>query len=65
MQNDLIERLEKCYTGAVYDVLRERGNKNTILPHEIKVSTQQKNWLEEYGLVAERLTKQLIKTHPC
>ena len=36
MQNDLIERLEKCYTGAVYDVLRERGNKNTILPHEIK-----------------------------
>ena len=29
MQNNLIERLEKCYTGAVYDVLRERGNKNT------------------------------------
>ncbi len=36
MQNDLIGRLEKCYTGAVYDVLRERGNKNTILPHDIK-----------------------------
>ena len=33
---DLVSRLEKCYTGAVYDVLRERGMKNTILPHEIK-----------------------------
>ncbi|MEC7880460.1 MAG: RraA family protein [Chloroflexota bacterium] len=34
--NNLVQRLEKCYTGAVYDVLRERGNKNTILPHKIK-----------------------------
>ena len=34
--NDLVSRLEKCYTGAVYDVLRERGMKNTILPHAIK-----------------------------
>ncbi len=33
---DLVSRLEKCYTGAVYDVLREKGMKNTILPHEIK-----------------------------
>ena len=33
---DLVSRLEKCYTGAVYDVLREKGIKNTILPHEIK-----------------------------
>lgn len=36
MQNDLIARLGNCYTGAVYDVLRERGIKNTILPHSIK-----------------------------
>ena len=35
-KNNLVQRLEKCYTGAVYDVLRERGNKNSILPHEIK-----------------------------
>ena len=34
--NNLVERLRKCYTGAVYDVLRERGIKNTILPHTIK-----------------------------
>tara|TARA_B100001996_G_C18612871_1_gene574473 strand:- start:35 stop:688 length:654 start_codon:yes stop_codon:yes gene_type:complete len=34
--NNLVQRLEKCYTGAVYDVLRERGNKNTILPNKIK-----------------------------
>ena len=33
---DLVSRLEKCYTGAVYEVLREKGMKNTILPHEIK-----------------------------
>ena len=36
MQGNLIERLENCYTGAIYDVLRERGNINTILPHKIK-----------------------------
>ena len=37
MENDqLVERLKNCYTGAVYDVLRERGIKNTILPHSIK-----------------------------
>ena len=35
-KNNLVQRLEKCFTGAVYDVLRERGNKNSILPHEIK-----------------------------
>ncbi len=35
-KNNLVQRLEKCYTGAIYDVLRERGNKNSILPHEIK-----------------------------
>ena len=33
---DLVSRLEECYTGAVYDVLREKGMKNTIHPHEIK-----------------------------
>ena len=36
MQDNLIERLENCYTGAVYDVLRERGNIKTILPNKIK-----------------------------
>jgi len=35
-ESNLVQRLEKCYTGAVYDVLRERGNKNTILPNKIK-----------------------------
>jgi len=34
--NQLVERLKNCYTGAIYDVLRERGIKNTILPHSIK-----------------------------
>ena len=35
-ESNLVQRLEKCYTGAVYDVLRERGNKNTILPNKIR-----------------------------
>lgn len=32
----LTERLEKCYTGAVYDVLRVQGYANQVLPREIK-----------------------------
>lgn len=30
------ERLEKCYTGAVFDVLRERGITNTVLPKDLR-----------------------------
>lgn len=30
------ERLEKCYTGAVFDVLRERGITNTVLPKDVR-----------------------------
>jgi regulator of RNase E activity RraA len=33
---DLGERLEKCYTGAVFDVLRERGIADTVLPKDIR-----------------------------
>ena len=36
MQNSLSDRLAQCYSGAVYDVLRERGMTDTILPHAIK-----------------------------
>ncbi|MEQ8403237.1 MAG: hypothetical protein RIE24_20770 [Silicimonas sp.] len=32
---DLTERLERCYTGAVYDVMRERGQENCVLTPEI------------------------------
>lgn len=32
----LSHRLEKCYTGAVHDVLREAGYSNFGLPHEIR-----------------------------
>ncbi|TVR37736.1 MAG: RraA family protein [Nitriliruptor sp.] len=31
-QPDLVERLGRCYTGAVYDVLRERGLTRQVLP---------------------------------
>ena len=32
----LTQRLEKCYTGAVYDVLRAHGYPNQVLPRDIK-----------------------------
>jgi len=34
--DDLTERLAKCYTGAVHDVLRMMGHENIVLPAEIK-----------------------------
>jgi 4-hydroxy-4-methyl-2-oxoglutarate aldolase len=33
---ELSERLEKCYSGAVYDVLRDRGLPNQVLPPDIR-----------------------------
>jgi regulator of RNase E activity RraA len=32
----LTERLARCYTGAVHDVLRMMGHANIVLPHDIK-----------------------------
>lgn len=32
----LADRLEACYTGAVFDVLRSRGKPNQVLPNEIR-----------------------------
>ena len=34
--SDLTERLRLCYSGAVYDALRERGVNHTILPKDIR-----------------------------
>ena len=31
----LTERLEACYSGAIYDVMRNRGLENCVLPSEI------------------------------
>ena len=33
---DLADRLEKCYSGAVYDVLRAMGHPNQVLPQTIR-----------------------------
>ena len=33
---DLTDRLARCYTGAVHDVLRMMGHDNIVLPPEIK-----------------------------
>ena len=33
--SDLAERLSRCYTGVVYDVLRARGHTQCILPPQI------------------------------
>jgi len=32
----LTERLDRCYTGAVYDVMRERDRSDCVLPREIR-----------------------------
>ena len=36
MMADLTERLARCYTGAVHDVLRMMGHHHIVLPPEIK-----------------------------
>lgn len=37
------ERLEKCYSGAVYDVLRALGYPNQVLPHSIRPLLPERN----------------------
>jgi 4-hydroxy-4-methyl-2-oxoglutarate aldolase len=34
--SDLATRLEQCYSGAVYDVLRGMGYPNQVLPHTLR-----------------------------
>ncbi len=36
MQLNLAHRLEKCYSGAVYDVLRAMGHRKCVLPADIR-----------------------------
>jgi len=36
LSTNLKERLARCYTGAVHDVLRMMGHENIVLPAEIK-----------------------------
>jgi regulator of RNase E activity RraA len=36
LPKDITKRLEACYTGAVYDVMREIGYPDCVLPHEIR-----------------------------
>ncbi|MCX8276974.1 MAG: RraA family protein [Dehalococcoidia bacterium] len=36
MSKNIIDRLSDCYTGAVYDVMREMGYPNCTLPHDIR-----------------------------
>ncbi len=46
---NLAERLEQCYSGAVYDVLRSMGYSNQVLPHTIRP-------LEPYKLAGQIYT---------
>ena len=34
--NDFTERLSKCYTGVIHDIMRDDGHKNFTLPPSIK-----------------------------
>lgn len=36
LENELAQRLEECYTGAVYDVLRNMGYPDQLLPNQIR-----------------------------
>ena len=36
--NNLVERLSKCYTGVVHDIMRDLDFKNFTLPSDIKPS---------------------------
>lgn len=36
MAKNITERLAACYTGAVYDVMREMDYPNCVLPHDIR-----------------------------
>lgn len=36
MNNNWAERLENCYTGAAFDVLKGMGYSNQLLPHHIR-----------------------------
>ncbi|MBS1610459.1 MAG: RraA family protein [Bacteroidetes bacterium] len=36
MNNSWAEKLENCYTGAVFDVLKGMGYSNQLLPHHIR-----------------------------
>jgi len=36
MPQDLTDRLSACYTGAVFDVMRDLGMRNCLLPREIR-----------------------------
>lgn len=48
-KTSLSERLENCYSGAVYDVLRAMGYPNQVLPHTIRP-------LEPYRLAGQIYT---------
>jgi 4-hydroxy-4-methyl-2-oxoglutarate aldolase len=37
-ENDYTERLSKCYTGVVHDIMRDDGHKNFTLPPSIRPS---------------------------
>ncbi len=36
--NDFVNRLSKCYTGVVHDIMRDLGYKNFVLPSNIRPS---------------------------
>lgn len=40
-ENDYTERLSKCYTGVVHDIMRDDGHKNFTLPSSIRPSKNQ------------------------
>ena len=55
--NDFVNRLSKCYTGVVHDIMRDMGFKNFTLPPNIKPSK------DKYVIAGEIFTKDINKTN--
>ena len=53
-QKKLSDRLEKCYSGAVYDVLRSMGYPNQTLPNNIRPLDEEKKLAGQVYTVSGR-----------
>jgi len=58
---ELSERLEKCYTGAVYDVMRNMGYPDQLLPNHIRPMNLQHKIAGPVFTIAGKIDRSLDK----
>ena len=61
-ENNFTERLSKCYTGVVHDIMRDDGHKNFTLPSSIRPS-KNKNILAGQIFTMEGSVDQTLDHH--